>query len=70
MASVPTTRPSFRTHDAVDLAATTLYLCYTLETGLAPQFTHPEDWPIYGGVGCYVAFAAGWYRMDAVKPPI
>ena len=48
--------------DAADLVVTTLYLCLTLDTGLMPQFTHPEDWPIYGGAGAYVAFAAAWYK--------
>jgi hypothetical protein len=48
--------------DAADLVITTLYLCITVDTGLVPQFTHPEDWPIYGGAGVYVAFAAAWYK--------
>ena len=47
---------------AADLIVTTLYLCLTIDTGLVPQFTHPEDWPIYGGAAVYVAFAAAWYK--------
>ena len=46
----------------IDLILTTLFMCLSIQTGLVPQFTEAEDWPIYGGVGAFVTFATAWYK--------
>jgi hypothetical protein len=49
---------------ALDLILTTWYICFTVEVALLPQFTHPEDWPIYGGAAVYATFAAACYTSN------
>lgn len=67
MSSTTTTTTSYCCVDAADLVITMLYACYTIEVALIPQFTHPEDWPIYGGCGAYVSFAAAWYQKSKTR---
>ena len=55
-------------YTAIDLILTTWYICLTIEVGLLPQFTHREDWPIYGGAAVYAAFAvACFYHSSDIK---